>query len=245
MAMKFTSKQKLYEDKGWECIDKRIEFFSLCLFHKIHIHETRSQMRKCMPPVIIYRNFTRSNKYYGNYPENSSDFTHSFFSKISAKWNNLPFETQNKDLNDFKQVLIFRSKPPKYKVFSWGGKFGNSIHTQLRLNRSQLNDHLFSIRLSPSPKCLCGAIENTSHFLLDCFLYNEERLCLLGDLRGVHEKRIDRYSRNELVQILLNGKYPSDPSKYAHNKHLFRYVQKFLVSNKCLVYKSKLQYNPL
>ena len=75
--------------------------------------------------------------------------------------------------------------------------------------------------------------------------YNEERLCLLNHLSGVLEKRIDRYSKNELVQILLNGEYPSDPGKYAHNKQLFSYVQKFLVSTKRLVYKSKLQYNPL
>ena len=75
--------------------------------------------------------------------------------------------------------------------------------------------------------------------------YNEERLCLLNHLSGVLEKRIDRYSKNELVQILLNGEYPSDPGKYAHNKHLFGYVQKFLLSTKRLVYKSKLQYNPL
>ena len=61
----------------------------------------------------------------------------------------------------------------------------------------------------------------------------------------VLEKRIDRYSRNELVQILLHGEYPSDTGKYAHNKQLFSYVQKFLVSTKRLVYKSKLQYNPL
>ena len=41
------------------------------------------------------------------------------------------------------------------------------------------------------------------------------------------------------------SKYPSDPGKYAHNKHLFGYVKKVLVSTKRLVYKSKLQYNPL
>ena len=35
------------------------------------------------------------------------------------------------------------------------------------------------------------------------------------------------------------------PGKYAHNKHLFGYVQKFLVSTERLIYKSKLQYNPL
>ena len=47
-----------------------------------------------------------------------SDFTNSFFPKISAKWNNLPFETRKKNLDDFKQDHIFRFKPPKYKVSS-------------------------------------------------------------------------------------------------------------------------------
>ena len=41
MAMKFTNREKLFEDLGWENYKTRIEYLSICLFHKIHIYETR------------------------------------------------------------------------------------------------------------------------------------------------------------------------------------------------------------
>merc|ERR1712020_835621 len=74
MTMKFTSKQKIFTELGWESVDKRIEYLSLCLFHKIHIHETRPLIRQCLPPVLLHPNFTRSNKHYNTYPENNTDF---------------------------------------------------------------------------------------------------------------------------------------------------------------------------
>ena len=48
-------------------------------------------------------------------------------------------------------------------------KFGNAIHTQIRLNCSQLNSHLYSFGLSSTPYCLCQAQKTTKHFLLECF----------------------------------------------------------------------------
>ena len=244
MAMKFTSKQKLFIELGWESIEKRIEYLSLCLFHKIHIHETRAQIRQCLPPVNQYPNFTRSNKHYSSYPETNTDFCNSFFPKISTLWSNLPFNMRNMDMFDFKIQLGLLIKPHKNKLLSIGSRFGNSIHTQLRLGRSQLNDHLFSVRLSPTTKCLCGSLETTEHLFHDCFLYDVERKVLLSELPGVLEKRIDKYSRRELTQILLYGEHSENPEKYQHNKILFRYVQKFLIQTKRLVYKSKLQYVP-
>ena len=244
MALKFTSKQKLFIDLGWESIDKRIEYLSLCLFHKIHIHETRTQIRQCLPPVNQYPNLTRSNKHYNTYPETNTDFCNSFFPKISTMWNNLPFNIRNMDIVDFKIQLGLLIKPHKNRLLSIGSRFGNAIHTQLRLGRSQLNDHLFSVRLSPTTKCLCGNLETTEHFLHDCFLYDVERKILHSELPGVLEKRLDKYSRRELTHILLYGEYSENPEKYQHNKILFRYVQKFLIQTKRLVYKSKLQYIP-
>ena len=244
MAMKFTSKQKVFIDLGWECIEKRIEYLSLCLFHKIHIHETRSQIRQCLPPVNQYPNFTRSNKHYSTYPETNTDFCNSFFPKISTLWNNLPFEMRNKDMIDFKMELGAQIKPYKNKLLSIGSRFGNSIHTQLRLGRSQLNDHLFGVRLSPTSKCLCGNLETTEHYLLECFIYDIERQTLFSELPGVLEKQLDKYNRKELTHILLYGEYSDNPEKYEHNKILFRHVQKFLIQTKRLVYKSKLQYIP-
>ena len=106
MALKFTSKQKLFIDLGWESIEKRIEYLSLCLFHKIHIHETRTQIRQCLPPVNLYPNLTRSNKHYNKYPETNTDFCNSFFPKISTLWNNLPFNIRNMDIRGGQKTKV-------------------------------------------------------------------------------------------------------------------------------------------
>ena len=48
IAMKFTNREKLFADLGWENYKTRIEYLSICLFHKIHIYETRPQIRECL-----------------------------------------------------------------------------------------------------------------------------------------------------------------------------------------------------
>ena len=55
---------------------------------------------------------------------------------------------------------------------------------------------------------------------------------------------LPKYNKKELAHILLYGEYSDNPEKYEHNKILFRYVQKFLIQTKRLVYKSRLQYVP-
>ena len=100
-------------------------------------------------------------------------------------------------------------KPKKNRLYNIGSKFGNSIHTQLRLNCSQLNSHLYSFGLSLSPNCLCQAQETTKHFMLDCFIFSIERNELFEKLEGVLErKHTDNYSKTELLQILLQGEKP-------------------------------------
>ena len=47
-ALHFSSQEKINLDLGWETIKKRIDFLGLCLFHKIHLHQTRPLVRKCL-----------------------------------------------------------------------------------------------------------------------------------------------------------------------------------------------------
>ena len=243
MTMKFTSKEKIFKDLGWESIDQRITYLSLCLFQKIHIHDTRPLVRKCMPPLNQHPSFTRSNKIYNAYPIKDSTFLNSFFPRISKKWNDLPFEVRNKDMIDFKAELGWLIKPPKIKLNNIGSKFGNSIHTQLRVGKSQLNDHLFAMRLTNTMGCLCSApIESTEHYLLDCFLYNVERQELYTNIAGLLMKNINKYNRQDLVSALLFGENTHDKDRYEFNKRLFKHFQNFLITTKRLCYKSKLQY---
>ena len=243
MAMKFTSKEKIFKDLGWESIECRIRYLSLCLFHKIHIHGTRPLIRQCRPPINQYQNFTRSNKYYNTYTLKDATFCNSFFPKISNLWNDLPFELRNKDMTDFKVELGWLLKPPKIRLYSIGSKFGNSIHTQLRVGKSQLNDHLFTMRLTNTTGCMCREpVESTEHFLLDCFLYDVERKELFTSISGILIKKIDKYNKHDLVNALLFGEKTHDSDRYQHNKLLFLRVQNFLIKTKRLCYKSKLQY---
>ena len=50
---------------------------------------------------------------------------------------------------------------------------------KLRMGCSNLNGHIYSMKIIDSPACLCGFInENEFHFLLVCPLYNRPRLTL-------------------------------------------------------------------
>ena len=70
-------------------------------------------------------------------------------------------------------------KPPKFKHFARGAKISNSLLTKIRVGRSNLNQHKFTIGLADSPECLCHSREESpSHFFLDCFLYLPERQTL-------------------------------------------------------------------
>ena len=52
---------------------------------------------------------------------------------------------------------------------------GNSPFARIRLNRSDLNLHKFSIGLSDSAGCICHANkESTIHYLTECFIYSGE-----------------------------------------------------------------------
>ena len=47
-ALHYTSRAKLNNELGWENFQQRIKFLGLCLFQKIHLHETRPLVRSCM-----------------------------------------------------------------------------------------------------------------------------------------------------------------------------------------------------
>ena len=144
---------------------------------------------------------------------------------------------------DFKTELGWLLKPPKIRLYSIGSKFGNSIHTQLRVGKTQLNDHLFTMRLTNTTGCLCHEpVESTEHFLLDCFLYEVERQELFANISGLLIKKLDKYNRNDLVTALLFGERTHDSERYLHNKQLLKTVQNFLIKTKRLCYKSKLQF---
>jgi hypothetical protein len=153
-------------------------------------------------------------------------------------WDNLEKRIKcMSDIVEFKLNLKDQLKPLRIKHLSLGSKFGNMIHTQVRCGRSQLNQHLFEVGNIQSPRCLCHApCESTEHYLLDCFLYSNERQQLFSNLKGILEKDPTKYTRAEKLEILLYGEKYSEHEKYPANKVILRYVQRYLISTKRLVF---------
>jgi len=80
---------------------------------------------------------------------------------------------------DFKSKLKTEHKPIRYRHFDRGSKYGSALLTRIRIGRSFLNDFTFHIGFTDTPKCLCEhPHQNSPHYLIQCFLYTEERRTL-------------------------------------------------------------------
>ena len=135
-----------------------------------------------MPHLDFERqHFLRSKGGYIPFKNLGSKFKTSFFPYHSELWNTLPTNIQTLDMIDFKLYTSKELKPKKFKYFSKGSKFGNSLLTRIRVGRSYINQHTFSIGHTDSPQCLCHFREESpSHYFIDCFLYTPERQALFG-----------------------------------------------------------------
>ena len=92
--------------------------------------------------------------------------------------------------------------------------------TQLRMEFSNLNSHLYYKGCIESCKCVCGnANENTLHYLLECTNYVQIRNTLLQNIRRVHSDLIPN------MNLMLWGKNSLNDSE---NLQILRYVTQFI-----------------
>ena len=207
-ALHNTSREKLNYELGWESINKRKDFLGLCLFQKIHIHETRPLIRSCLNEVDRNNSrITRSKGGYIPYPNYGMKFQNSFFPYMSKLWNNLDVSTKILSLPDFKTKLKTILKPDRIKHFSKGSKIGNTLLTRIRLDRSDLNLHRYSIGNTDSPECACHARQESSyHYMIDCFLFECERRILFDSVEYYIPdfRKLGKSKKFEILTIGIN-----------------------------------------
>ena len=92
-----------------------------------------------------------------------------------------------------------------------GTKVGNKLLTQIRVGRSNINSHSFTVGKTPSPECVCHfPHESPTYFFLDCFLYNEERRTQLGTFENFIPN-FKNFSKKKILETILFG-YDRDNS---------------------------------
>ena len=229
-ALHFTSKEKIYEELGWETLNERGNLLSLNIFHKIHLFETRPLIRNCMPILNMCDNYEIRNRgVYNPFPHKGDKFNLSFFPNTTKFWNSVAKQIQVKPLEEFKIDIKNKIKPAKYKHFSRGTKLGNTLLTRIRVGRSMLNQHRFTFGHADSPECLCHyRSESPEHYFLDCFLYSPERQ-ILYSLIEHYVPYFSRLTKKKKLDLILRGVNIDDAEFLSTNTTVTKAVQNFIL----------------
>ena len=123
-------------------------------------------------------------------------------------------------------------KPPKFKHFLRGSKLGNALLTRIRVGRSFLKQHSYTIGLADSPECDCHyKNESPEHYFVDCFLYSPERQTLFS-LFEHHIPNFNRLSKKKKLDLIIRGINIDDEDYLPLNTILTKAVQHFILSTK-------------
>ena len=148
---------------------------------------------------------------------NTQLYAKSFLSSSVQEWNQLPQEVKHSpSLCCFKSNINTNIvKPPKHFYFYTDRK-SHIMHTRLRTHCSDLKQHLHSKNIIDDPYCICGAIEDTHHFLFECTNYANQR-------------RIMNTTLIEFGHLSLNVLLYGDESlSFDQNVKIFDTVQSFI-----------------
>ncbi|KAK3095850.1 hypothetical protein FSP39_022138 [Pinctada imbricata] len=199
-------------------MEKRRETHKLLQYYKITENLTPNYLKEILP-IQHYQQHdhnTRHSQNYINIHCRTSHFFNSFVPSTTRLWNNLPNDTkESESLNSLKHKLNSSINIPRY--YFDGTRRGQIYHARLRMKCSSLKHHLFLKNLEPSPYCSCGGIETTSHFLLLCPKYANERSVL------------NSLEIPVTCDLLLFGDENLD---YETNKRIFITVQDFILKTK-------------
>ena len=186
-AIRGSSREKLYQELGSESLQQGRWYRKLCCFYKIFKNESPRYLFNIITarnPFYITRNHTNILLFKTNH----IFFKNSIFPFTIIEWNNLDPKLRNSDsYGTFKNTILKFLSPSPNSVFKCQNPQGIKFLTRLRLGLSHLREHKFkhSFQDSLNPLCKCSFdVESTSHFLLHCLIYNNERSPLISTIRN-------------------------------------------------------------
>ena len=202
-----TSREKLYQELGWESLSDRRWIRRLTIFYKIkkglaphylldHIPERNEismslRNRHNIPP------FSRTDRY-----------RNSFFPYTMNEWRGLSQEIKDKtSVKAFKESLYKFRRPVGPSLFGINDRWGIRLLTKIRVDFSDLRDHRFNHNFNClSPICSCGTeSETSSHFFLRCPLYDAQRVTLLSKISNTIHGDVAVLPNDHLLHIILYG----------------------------------------
>ena len=207
-AWRGTSKNRLYDELGWETLYHRRWYRRLCHFFKLIKSRSPEYLFSEIPPErqVVYN--LRNPRVYDDIISRTVRFSNTYFNNAIHEWNLLDDEIKNsKSISEFKRRVLEIIRPVRHSTYNISDINGVRHLSRIRLKFSALNEHKFRHKFDCiSPSCACGeAIEDDKHFLLHCPLYEPMRRNLLGQLSDIPGINITSFNTESLCELLLYG----------------------------------------
>ena len=207
-AWRGTSRQRLYEELGWESLYQRRWYRRLCHFFNLRKSASPSYLFELIPSERAVTYNFRSSRTYDQNSGRTTRFSNTYFSNTLSEWNLLGNEiTSANSISEFKRKLLAVFRPPKKLTYNLHDIVGVRNLTKLRVRFSALNEHRFRHNFDClSPICDCGyGEEENEHFLLHCPLFANERKDLFDQLAEIPGLNISGLDSDVLCSTLLFG----------------------------------------
>ena len=211
-AWRGTSREKLYDELGWESLNLRQWRRHLVLFYKVFNLMTSDYTRTPIPTTPELSYSLRTHNIVGQICARTASYKASFYPHCLSEWNKLDPEIRlSPTINAFKFKLssLICPPPPAKPIYGVHDPKGLAILTQLRVGLSKLNLHKFRHNFKDTLDPMCSindGIEDTEHFLLFCHMYDVQRHDLLGRVNTILlTKGPSNLSNEILLKVLLYG----------------------------------------
>ena len=143
-----SSRNKLYEELGWESLADRRWLRRLIQFYKIHNNMTPRYLKDNIPPSRQPHRGNNNRNVYHSIFCNTTRYMNSFFPDAVKLWNNIgeDFHSCN-SIEIFKKNITNLIRPPSKPIYSVHDPIGLKYVFQLRVGLSPLRSHKKSITL--------------------------------------------------------------------------------------------------
>ena len=203
-----TSRQRLYDELGWEDLYSRRRYRRLCHFYNLRLTCSPDYLFAKIPCERQMSYNLRNSRAYDQYVARTARFTNTYFQNTLFEWNLLADDTKNvRSIAVFKSKLLLTIRPLKRTMYGIRDIVGIKRLTKLRVEFSPLNEHRFRHNFGcVSPLCLCGiGNEDNAHFLLHCHRFHMMRRDLLSQLSEIPGIDLTNMDSKALCELLLYG----------------------------------------
>ena len=113
-AWRGTSRQKLYDELGWESLYQKRWYRRMTRFYKLRSTRSPLYLYNLIPPERDLKYNLRMPYDYDQHIERTTRFSHTYFQNCISEWNRLDVSMRSSQtISEFKRKLLKLIRPPK------------------------------------------------------------------------------------------------------------------------------------